>query len=99
MARGFLKSPKSPPQNARQCVFPPAEAEKTQNTLSSKKTQSTEPFIAEAEESQNNPRDLSGNCLKLKGAPGKKLKVYQELDIRGEAGDNYVVGGWRRQRA
>jgi hypothetical protein len=32
----------------------------------------------------------------MRGAPGQRTGVYQELDIRGEKGDNYVVGGWSR---
>jgi len=52
--------------------------------------------IAEAENSATKPQYLGGNCLRMQGAPGKKLSVYQELSVSGEKGDNYVVGGWCR---
>lgn len=52
--------------------------------------------IVEAEDSPNKPKDLGGNCLMVQSAPGVKVGIYQELDIQGEKGDNYVVGGWSR---
>ena len=52
--------------------------------------------VTAASESGFKPKDLGGNCLRLQAAPGRKLGVYQELDIKGEAGDNYVIGGWCR---
>ncbi|MEA5015627.1 MAG: DNRLRE domain-containing protein [Candidatus Limiplasma sp.] len=54
------------------------------------------PRIALAKESAFRPKDLDGNCLRLVGTPGKRNGVYQELEIRGEKGDNYVMGGWAR---
>jgi hypothetical protein len=52
--------------------------------------------IAAAEHSADKPKELAGNCLRMKGTTEKKTGVYQELDIQGDAGDNYVVGGWCR---
>jgi|GEM_PF-2450209 len=52
--------------------------------------------IAVATASNNKPRDLSANCLRMQSAPGRKTRVYQELDVRGEKADNFVVGGWAR---
>ncbi len=52
--------------------------------------------IVAAEASENKPRDLGENCLQIQGAPGVKVGIYQELDLHGDEGDNYVVGGWCR---
>ena len=53
-------------------------------------------IIAAAADSENKPKYLGENCLRIHGLPGQKNGVYQELDIRGVKGDNYVVGGWTR---
>ena len=52
--------------------------------------------IAPAEDSVNKPKELGPNCLRMLGAPGKKNGLCQELDLQGQAGDNYVVSGWCR---
>ncbi len=52
--------------------------------------------IAAATASDNKPRDLDANCLRMQSAPGCITRVYQELEVRGKKADNYVVGGWAR---
>jgi len=52
--------------------------------------------ITTAEDSPNKPKDLGENCLRMRSEPGQRTGVYQELDVHGAKGDNYVVGGWAR---
>ncbi|MBR4537363.1 MAG: carbohydrate binding domain-containing protein, partial [Clostridia bacterium] len=40
------------------------------------------------------PTELTGNVLRLKGAPGKDKYFYQYFSCMGNAGDTYVAGGW-----